>query len=57
MENKYVEPRGVGNVQNIPFVNYYCYFSEMRLVSVATSQSTDSVVPTVALISIPLMLQ
>lgn len=57
MENKCVEMRGVWNVQNISFVIFYYYFSEMSLVSVGTSQSTDSVVPTVALISIPLMLQ
>lgn len=44
-------------MQIIPFVIFYYYFSEVSLISVATSQSTDSVVPTVALISIPLMLQ
>lgn len=57
MENKYIELRGVWNVQNIPFVNFYYYFSEMSLISVATSQNTDSLVHTVTLISIPLMLQ
>lgn len=37
LENKYVEPREIRNVQNNPFVIFYDYFSDMSLMIVDTS--------------------